>query len=378
MSARPVFIVAGEKSGDNYGAALVKAFRSLHPDVPFFGVGGTAMEEAGVERIVPMDALALIGLVEIIGHLPRLGRIFRRLTAEVKRRRPAAAVLIDSPDFNLRLARRLNALGVPVLYYIGPTVWAWRPGRLRILRRRVTRMMLIFPFERKLYEKAGIPAVFVGHPLVERLRPTMDRAAFFAAQGLDPGRPLVVLMPGSRRGEIGFHMPVLVPALAPIAAATGAQFLLIKAENLDEEVLRARIPAGAPPVGIIDQGAYDALAAADLVLSSCGTANLEAALLGAPLVAFYRLSAPTYALGTRLIRIRRFSIVNILAGKTVVPELIQKRFTPEALAAEAIRLLRSSGEREAQRAEFRRLKEMLGTAPASENAARELAGLLSS
>ena len=347
MSARPVFIVAGEKSGDNYGAALVKAFRSLHPDVPFFGVGGTAMEEAGVERIVPMDALALIGLVEIIGHLPRLGRIFRRLTAEVKRRRPAAAVLIDSPDFNLRLARRLNALGVPVLYYIGPTVWAWRPGRLRILRRRVTRMMLIFPFERELYKKAGIPAVFVGHPLVERLRPTMDRAAFFAAQGLDPGRPLVVLMPGSRRGEIGFHMPVLVPA-------------------------------GAPPVGIIDQGAYDALAAADLVLSSCGTANLEAALLGAPLVAFYRLSAPTYALGTRLIRIRRFSIVNILAGKTVVPELIQKRFTPEALAAEAIRLLRSSGEREAQRAEFRRLKEMLGTAPASENAARELAGLLSS
>jgi lipid-A-disaccharide synthase len=239
-------------------------------------------------------------------------------------------------------------------------------------------MLLIFPFEREIYERAGIPAAFVGHPLIERLHTTMDRAAFFAARGLDTGRPLVVLMPGSRRGEIGFHMPVLVPALAPIAAATGAQFLLIKSENLDEEALRALIPAEAPPVGIVGQGAYDALAAADLVLSSCGTANLEAALLGAPLVAFYRLSAPTYALGTRLIRIRRFSIVNILAGKTIVPELIQKGFTPAALAAEAVRLLLSSGEREAQRTEFRRLKEMLGTAPASENAARELDGLLNS
>ncbi len=378
MSARPVLIVAGEKSGDNYGAALVRAFRAIDPEVRFFGVGGTAMEEAGVERIVPMDALALIGLVEIIGHLPRLGRIFRRLAAEVKRRRPAAAILIDSPDFNLRLAKRLKALGVPVLYYIGPTVWAWRPGRLRTIRRRVRRMMLIFPFELRIYEQAGISAAFVGHPLVERLRTTMDRCAFFAAQGLNPDRPLVVLMPGSRDGEIAFHMPVLMPALAPIETATGAQFLMIKAENLDEDALRSGLPPDGPPVRIIDRGAYDAMAAADLVLSSCGTANLEAALLGTPVVAFYRLSPLTYALGARLIRIRRFSIVNILAGKTLVPELIQKDFTSAALAAEAVRLLRSNEERERLRAEFRRLKDILGTAPASENAANELAALLKS
>ena len=378
MSARPVLIVAGEKSGDNYGAALVRAFRAIDPTVPFFGIGGTAMEEAGVERIVPMDDLALIGLIEIIGHLPRLGRIFRRLAAEIKRRRPAATVLIDSPDFNLRLAKRLKALGVPVLYYIGPTVWAWRPGRLRTIRRRVRRMMLIFPFEREIYERAGISAAFVGHPLVERLRTTMDRAAFFASRGLDPDRPLVVLMPGSRRGEIGNHLPVLGPALAPIKAATGAQFLMIKAENLDEDALRSGLPPDGPPVRIIDRGAYDALAAADLVLSSCGTANLEAALLGAPLVAFYRLSPLTYALGTKLIRIRRFSIVNILAEKALIPELIQKDFTSAALAAEAIRLLGSSEERDRLRAEFRRLKDVLGTAPASENAARELADLLRS
>jgi lipid-A-disaccharide synthase len=268
MSSAPVLIVAGEKSGDNYGAALVRAFREIDPGVPFFGVGGPAMAEAGVERIFPMDDLALMGLAEIVGHLPRLGRLFRRLAAEVERRRPAAAVLIDSPDFNLRLARRLKALGVPVLYYIGPTVWAWRPGRLRTIRRRVRKMLLIFPFEKEIYERAGIPAAFVGHPLVERMGPTRDRTSFFTGLGLDPARPLVVLMPGSRRGEIERHMPVLGPALAPIAEGSGAQFVLIRAENLDGDDLRGRLPAGAPPVRMIDRGAYDALAAADLVLSA--------------------------------------------------------------------------------------------------------------
>ncbi len=373
MSSARVLIVAGEKSGDNYGAALVRAFREIDPAVSFFGVGGPAMDAAGVERLFPMDDLALIGLAEIVGHLPRLGRLFRRLAAEAARRRPAAAVLIDSPDFNLRLARRLKALGVPVLYYIGPTVWAWRPGRLRTIRRRVRKMLLIFPFEKEIYDRAGIPAAFVGHPLVERLGPTRDRAAFMSGLGLDPARPLVALMPGSRRGEIERHMPVLGPALAPIAASSGAQFVLIRAENLDGDDLIGRLPAGAPPVTMIDRGAYDALSAADLVLSACGTANLEAALLGAPLLAFYRLSPLTFVLGRRLVRIRRFSIVNILAGRDLVPELIQKDFTAEALASAALRLLASAPEREAQRAEFSRLREILGNSPASRNAARELA-----
>ncbi len=378
MSARPVLIVAGEKSGDNYGAALVRRFHLLDPAVTFFGVGGSAMADAGVERLFSLDDLALMGLAEIVAHVPRLRSILARLAAEARRRKPAAAVLIDSPDFNLRLAKRLKRLGVPVLYYISPTVWAWRRGRLKTIRKRVRKMMLIFPFEREIYERAGIPAIYVGHPLIERLGTPIGREAFFAGRGLDPARPLVVLMPGSRRGEIDAHMPALMAALPRIESATGAQFLLIKAEDLDERFLRSRIPAGAPPVLIVDGAAVDALAAADLVLASCGTANLEAALLGAPLVAFYRLSPLTYALGAKLIRIRRFSIVNILAGKALVPELIQKDFTSAALAAEAVRLLRSNGERDLQRAEFRRLKDILGTEPASDNAARELAGLLRS
>ncbi len=378
MSAPPVLIVAGEKSGDNYGADLVRRFRLLDPAVSFFGVGGSATAEAGVERLFTLDDLALMGLAEIVAHLPRLRSILRRLAAEARKRKPAAAVLIDSPDFNLRLAKRLKRLGVPVLYYISPTVWAWRPGRLKTIKKRVRRMMLIFPFEREIYERAGIPAVYVGHPLIERLGTPIGRIPFFAGRGLDPSRPLVVLMPGSRRGEVEAHLPVLMAALPRIESETGAQFLLIKAEDLDEGFLRSRIPAGASPVLILDGGAVDALGAADLVLASCGTANLEAALLGAPLVAFYRLSPLTYALGSKLIRIRRFSIVNILAGKALVPELIQKDFTSAALAAEAVRLLRSNGERDRQRAEFRRLKDVLGAAPASDNAARELAALLKS
>jgi lipid-A-disaccharide synthase len=378
MTTRSVLIVAGEKSGDNYGAALVRRFHLLDPAVSFFGVGGSAMAAAGVERLFTLDDLALMGLAEIVAHLPRLRSILGRLAAEARRRKPAAAVLIDSPDFNLRMAKRLNRLGVPVLYYISPTVWAWRRGRLKTIKKRVRKMMLIFPFEREIYDRAGVPAVFVGHPLIERLGTPIGRISFFAAHGLDPARPLVVLMPGSRRGEIDAHMPVLAAALPRIESETSAQFLLIKAEDLDERFLRSRIPAGAPPVLIVDGGTVDTLAAADLVLSACGTANLEAALLGAPLVAFYRLSPLTYFLGAKLIRIRRFSIVNILAGKSLVPELIQKGFTAETLAAEAVRLLRSPDERARLKAEFGRLKDGLGSAPASENAALELERLLRS
>jgi lipid-A-disaccharide synthase len=371
-----VLIVAGEKSGDNYGAALVRRFRETGPPRRFFGIGGSAMEAEGVECLFPMEDLALMGLVEIVAHLPRLRRMLRRLKAEVRNRKPQAAVLIDSPDFNLRLAKRLKKSGIPVLYYISPTVWAWRRGRLKAIRKSVTRMMLIFPFEREIYDQAGIPATFVGHPLLERLGPTRSRAEFFAGLELDPLRPLVVLMPGSRRGEVSSHLPVLCRALPSIERESGAQFVLIRAEDLDEEFLKSRIPAGGPPIRIIDRGAYDAVAAADLVLSACGTANLEAALLGAPLVAFYRLSPLTYLLGTKLIRIRQFSIVNILAGKPLVPELIQRGFTPEALTAEALKLLRSPGERERLKAEFAKIREDLGTAPASENAAAQLRAML--
>jgi lipid-A-disaccharide synthase len=372
-----VLIVAGEKSGENYGAAVVRTFREIRPETTFFGIGGRSMEAAGVEILVPMEKLAVVGLAEVIAEIPRIRRIFLRLREEARARKPAAAVLIDSPDFNLRLAKRLAALGIPVLYYIGPTVWAWRRRRLRTIKKAVRKTCLIFPFEEEIYRQAGIPARFVGHPLLERVRAPLGRDAFRSKYRFEPDRPLVVLMPGSRRSEVRAHLPTLVKAIRLIRDGRPADFAVVQAENLDPAVLSAPLSRAGCDVRLIREDAYDAIAAADLVLSACGTANLEAALLDTPLIAFYRLSPLTYAAGRPFVRIRRYSIVNILAGRDVVPELIQKDFRAGRLASEAARLLDNPEARRLMKEEFRGIRERLGRERASENVAAELAALLS-
>ncbi len=372
---RPILIVAGEKSGENYGAAVVRRCAAELPGARFFGIGGTAMAEAGVEILYPMEDLAVVGLAEVVAHLPRIRRIFRGIRDQVKARMPAAALLIDSPDFNLRLAKRLKALGVPVLYYISPTVWAWRKGRLSTIKKAVRKMCLIFPFEEKIYADAGIPARFVGHPLFERVRTAFGREEFFRKYGLDPSRKLIAVMPGSRRSEIRFHMSVLADALARIRDRVPCQFVLIQAQDLDARAVREALPAGGPEVAILDRDAYEAMAAADVVLSACGTANLEAALLGAPFVAFYRISRLTYALGRRFVRIGDYSIVNILAGTRIVPELVQKDFTAENVAREGLRLLESAPDRAEMIARFKEIRRSLGDEPASANVTAELSAL---
>ncbi len=292
-----LLIIAGEKSGENYGAAVVRRFKALQPGIGFFGIGGTKMAAEGVDILVSMDALAVVGLFEVVSHLPRIRRIFNRIRSEVEIRRPAAAILIDSPDFNLRLAKKLHRLGVPVLYYIGPTVWAWRKGRLKTVKKYVRKMCLIFPFEEDIYRTAGVPARFVGHPLLERVRVAFGRDEFLSKYGLDPDKKLIVILPGSRRSEIRFHMPVLAEALERIRREVPSQFVFILAEDLDPGILEPLLPPGAPDIKILGENAYEAMAAADLVLSACGTANLETALLETPLVAFYRLSTLTYRAG---------------------------------------------------------------------------------
>jgi len=373
-----VLIVAGESSGESHGAGLVREFRKRNPSVRFFGVGGPRMKDQGVEILHPIEDLAVMGVFELFSQIPRIRRVFRHILAETKRRRPRAAVLIDSPDFNLRLARKLRKSGIPVLYYISPTVWAWRKGRLKTIRKYVDRMMLIFPFEEAIYRTAGIPASYVGHPLIERVRPSMGREEFFARHGLDPEKKLVVLLPGSRKGEIGFHAPVCVETIALIRRSLPSQFIVIRAESLDHRDLERSFPFPAGEVKILDRDRYDAMAAADVVLSACGTANLETALLGAPLIAFYRISPLTYHAGRRFVRIQSYSIVNILAGAGVVPELIQKEFTAENLARETVRVLSSEEIGTSMRREFLKIRESLGFENASENAARELEGFLES
>jgi lipid-A-disaccharide synthase len=373
---RSVLLIAGENSGDKYGAGLVRAFKSSQPEVAFFGIGGPGLAEAGLERLHPMDALSTVGLVEVVSRLPRLFSILRSVVRAAASRRPAAAVLIDAPDFNLRLAPRLRRLGIPVLYYVSPTVWAWRAGRLKTIKRNVRKMLLIFPFEREIYERAGIPHAYVGHPLQDKVRASQDRETFRTRHHLDLRRPLVVLLPGSRTGEVLRHLPVLGPAADRLRTELGASCLIVRAESVAAETLRAAWPAGIELPPVLPAPGYDAMAAADLVVSSCGTANLEAALLETPFIAFYRVSPLTYLLGRPFVRIGRYSIVNILAGRTVVPELIQNRFTPETVFTEARRLLESDAERARIREDLGRIAALMKVENPSGNAAGELAALV--
>jgi len=367
-----ILIIAGEKSGETYGAGLIREFKAIEPSARFFGIGGKRMEAEGVEILFPVEDLAVVGVVEILSQIPRIRKMLRRIRDEVKARNPKAAVLIDSPDFNLRLAKKLKKLRVPVLYYISPTVWAWRRGRLRAIKRNVNKMLLIFPFEEAIYKEKDIPARYVGHPLLERMRVAFGREEFCRRYGLDSKKKLIVLLPGSRATEIRFHMPILVQALGIMKNAWDAQYIFLQADHLEPDFLRGFIPAGFPSLTIIRQDTYEAMAAADLILSACGTANLEAALLGAPLVAFYRLSPLTYVFGVKLVRIKNYSIVNILAGERVVPELIQSEFTAENLFREAKRILESPDIQAGMKARFREIESSLGEAPASKNAALEL------
>ena len=323
-----------------------------------------------------MDRLAVMGLAEVVKDVPRIRKILRRLATEASARRPAAAVLIDSPDFNLRLARRLVKAGVPVLYYVSPTVWAWRKSRLKTIKSVVRKMLLIFPFEERIYARAGIPHRYIGHPLLERLRIRSSRDEFFRARGLDPARPLIALMPGSRENEIRRHLAVVLEAAVRLQSVRRAQLVLIQNPDLDPALLPRLSVASKADILLLREDAYEAMAASDLVLSACGTANLEAALLGTPLVAFYKISPLTYAAGRPFVRIRDYSIVNILAGRRIVPELIQRRMTPDALVREALRLLDDSGARLEMKDAFARIRAELGERRASVNAARELAALL--
>jgi len=372
----PILIVAGENSGDKYGAALVRAYRKLDPGARFFGIGGPALAAEGLDVLHPLRELAIMGLVEVVSHIPRLLRILADIAAAARERRPAAAVLIDSPDFNLRLAKKLRAAGIPVLYYVSPTIWAWRRGRLRTIAASVRKMLLIFPFEAGLYAARGIPHAYVGHPLEDKAKPERDRAEFLASLGLDPAKPFVAVLPGSREGELARHLSAVVPAILRLRRETGAQVAIVKAECLSDETLARLLPEAGRTLTIIREGAYDAMAAADLVLAACGTANLEAAFLGAPFIAFYKISPLTYAVGKPFVRVRRYSIVNILAGRDVVPELIQGRLTADRLFAEAKRLLDSESERARMRKDLAEVKALMEVRDPSGNAARELAAMV--
>jgi len=295
--------------------------------------------------------------------------------AEADRRQPALAVLIDYPDFNMRLARRLRARGVPVVYYISPQVWAWRRGRVRAIRETVSHMIVLFPFEEPLYREAGVPVTFVGHPLVDLVRPAADRDAFIRSCGLDPARPVLGLLPGSRQKEVAFNFPAIRGAVARVASARpDVQFLLAVAPSLDTEELRQT--ASGAPIRLVAGQAHAVLSVASAAVVASGTATVEAALLGVPMVVVYRVSALTYTLGRPFVRVPHFAMVNLIAGRGVVPELIQADFTPENVAAEVLSLLGNRERLEGMRRDLLRVRELVGEPGASRRAAEVVRSLL--
>lgn len=375
MARIPVFISAGEASGDMYAARLALALRQ-RADIDLFGMGGPNMREAGVETVVDSAEVGVLGVVEIVRKLPALRRAWRRLITEIERRRPTIAILTDFPAFHLRLARVLRRKQIRNVYFVCPQFWAWRPWRVRLVRRRFVRGLCIFPFEEAFYRKAGVQADWIGHPLVDAVRAGTSREAFALRYGLDLSRPIVAVLPGSRPSELAHHMPRLMEAITLMNSAGRRQFVIAAAPGLTKARMKAHMGALQSTVPITENATYDLLAAADVAIVSSGTATVEAALLDVPMVVVYRVAPFTAWVVRHLVHTRHFAMVNLLAGKEIVPELIQDAFTPASVARETERLLASAEACQTMRGELACVREKLGPPGAIERAASIIAGMI--
>ena len=371
-----VMISCGEPSGDLYAGALVAEIRRLQPDARVFGLGGECLRAADAHLVGDYRGLAVTGLAEALAVLPRSLVVYRRLVAAARAERPDVFVAIDFPDFNFRLAGALNRLGVPVVYYIGPQVWAWRIGRLRTIKNLVARALVIFPFEEAIYRGAGIPVEFVGHPLVDLARPDGSREQFLEHLALDPEAPTVAVLPGSRPNELRAIFPRLARAAAMIAGRIPrSQFLVARAPNLDADLFRSLEELenrGFPSAVVVEGHTNDVLAASDVVLTASGTATVQAAIHERPMVIVYRLLPLTYRLAKRLVHVEAIGMVNLVAGEEIVPELIQEAFTPEAVADEAVSFLTDHERSQRTRDALRRVRSRLGAPGASARAAQSI------
>ena len=375
MAPIPVLISAGEASGDMYAARLALALRQ-RVDVALFGMGGPKMRAAGVETVVDAAQVGVLGVVEIVHKLPALRRAWRRLISEIDRRRPTIAILTDFPAFHLRLSRVLRRKHVRNVYFVCPQFWAWRPWRVRLVKRRFVRGLCIFPFEEEFYRKAGVPTDWIGHPLVDAVRTPVSREAFAARYGLDPKAAIVAVLPGSRPTELAHHMPQLMAAIAKMKAGGQKQFVFATAPGLTQAQVRSYMNAQESNVMIVEDATYELLATADVAIVSSGTATVEAALIGVPMVVVYRVAPFTAWVVRHLARTRLFAMVNVLAGKEIVPELIQDAFRPDSVVRETERLLDSAEARQEMRRELGRVREKLGPPGAIERAADIIAEMI--
>lgn len=376
MNTRRIMIVAGEASGDMHGGNLVGAMRRLDPDLSFYGVGGARMKAAGVALIADAADMAVVGLTEVVVKLLSLIRIMHRLKTSLTTERPDLVILIDYPDFNISLARAARKAGIPVLYYISPQVWAWRKGRIATLRQCVDRMAVILPFEEQFYRDAGMDVTFVGHPLLDEVKRKYSRKEALNRFGLKDEAVTVGLLPGSRRSEVERLLPEMCRACRILEAKLSPlQFVLPLAGTLDIDLVRNILRQFPLHVNIIRDEIYDVIAVSDAAIVASGTATLETALLEIPMVVVYKVSALSYAVGRRVIHVDHISLANLIAGRTVVPELIQGEANPERIAAEVRTLLvhrEKSNEMRAALAEVRGKLGMPGASQRTAQIAREM------
>jgi lipid-A-disaccharide synthase len=339
-----ILISAGEASGEMYGAQLIEALRRRDPTLEFFGVGGERMRAAGCDTVVDAKGLSVVGITEILSHLPNIWGLYGKLIAEADRRRPDLAIVIDSPAFNWRVARAMRKRGIPVIYYVAPQFWAWRQGRVRLLRTYVDKALVIFPFEEKFYRDRGVDATFVGHPLADLTRPAINRAEYAAQYELDPSKTWITIMPGSRVKEVRMNLPEILKSALQLGA--GYEFLLPVAPTLDrsfvEELMRRDLKEAHQSVHLVSE-TLPTLAHSRAGIIASGTATVEAAMMSTPFVMVYRVSPLTYMLGRPRVKVPRFAMVNLIAGIEVVPELVQHDFVAENVVAR-LRGIISDGE----------------------------------
>ncbi|MES1242207.1 MAG: lipid-A-disaccharide synthase [Acidobacteriota bacterium] len=373
---RELLVVAGEASGDLHGARLVSELRRLVPGLETFGLGGDELQAAGLQPVAHSSEVSVVGITEVLRVLPRIREVFAALLAEVDRRRPDAAVLIDFPDFNLRLARELEKRGLRVIYYISPQVWAWRKGRVRTISQLVDRMLVLFPFEVDFYRRHHVDVVHVGHPLVDEV-PELQNAWDRLDAGGEPQGPFrIALLPGSRLSEVESLLPTMLESVRHMAAELPIEALLIKAPTVPREVMEEQIQLSGLPVRIVSEDRFAAVADSHLALCASGTATLEVGLLGTPMIVLYRLGFWTWSLARLLVRLPNVSLVNLVLGRRVVPELLQGEANPERIAAEAERILLDDRVRNEMRAGLAGLRAKLGEGGASGRAAKEVAAVI--
>jgi len=370
MNARKIMIVAGEASGDLHGGNLVHSIHRLDPGLSFYGVGGARMKAAGVDLIADAADMAVVGLTEVVFKLAFILRVMHRLKSSLAKEPPDLVILIDYPDFNLPLARTARKLGIKVLYYISPQVWAWRKGRIATIRKSVDRMAVILPFEEQFYRQAGMDVTFVGHPLLDEVKKKYSRNEALKRFGLKDEAITVGLLPGSRRAEVTRLLPEMLRAcrilndkLSPL------QFVLPLAGTLDPHLVQDILRQFPVQVNVIRNEIYDAVAVSDVAIVASGTATLETALLETPMVVVYKVSAFSYAVGRRVVHVEHISLANLIAGRAVVPELIQDDANPEQIAAEVKELLVHRGRAREMKAALAEIRQKLGSPGASQRTA---------